>query len=229
MVERDELLEQIQTQKWYQSIPLADGVTTEGETGSSESDKLAMMDLPADLTGTSVLDIGCNEGFYSFELESRGAAPILAVDQHPAAREKFDLIHRWKGSRVEFRPCDFFDLRAADIGTHDIVLFLAVLHHVRHPLLAIDRIFELTGEFAFIEYVEAISREHEDQAVLVRRQSKKPGRFQMLPTRTFMLDVVERAGFSSISVVGSHRKTKLRERHGTPGYDQQRVLLKVQK
>ncbi len=65
--------------------------------------------------------------------------------------------------------------------------------------------------------------------MLVRRQSKKPGRFQMLPTRTFMLDVVERAGFSSISVVGSHRKTKLRERHGTPGYDQQRVLLKVQK
>ena len=144
MIDREALLAEIKNQHWYQSIPLGPDFTTDGETGTAERDKIAMMNLPDDLTGTSVLDIGCNEGFYSFELEARGASPILAIDQHPAARKKFELIHLWKDSQAEFRPCDFFDLRASEIGTHDIVLFLAVFHHVRHPLLAIDRIHELT-------------------------------------------------------------------------------------
>ncbi len=229
MTDRDTLLAEIQNHDWYQSIPLGDGITTDGETGTSEADKLAMMSLPDDLTGSSILDIGCNEGFYSFELESRGASPILAVDQHPAAKEKFALIHRLKGSRVEFRACDFFDLGAGDIGTFDIVLFLAVLHHVRYPLLAIDRIFELTERFALIEYVEAIAKVNPEQAVLVRRNSKKPGLFQLLPTRTFMLGALRHAGFSSVELLGEHRPQKLKDRHGAPGFTQQRVLLKALK
>jgi len=229
MTERSTLLSRIQAEEWYQSIPLGDDLHTEGETGTSESDKLAMLDLPDSLTGVSVLDIGCNEGFYSFEFEKRGASPILAIDQHPAAVRKFGLVREWLRSSVRFRDCDFFDLRASEVGTFDVVLFLAVFHHVRYPLLALDRLHELTADTLFFEYVEAIPREHDDQAVLVRRNAKKPGRFQMLPTRRYLEDVLTRAGFGSIERIGVHRWKKLREKHGCPGYDQQRVLLKVKK
>ena len=36
--------------------------------------------MPADLTGKTVLDIGCNGGFYSLEMKRRGAARVLGID-----------------------------------------------------------------------------------------------------------------------------------------------------
>ncbi len=226
-IDRETLLEQIQQEHWYQSIPLGDGTTTAGETGDAEHDKIAMMELPADLSGKSVLDIGCSEGFYSYEFESRGASKILAIDKHPDACRKFRLIHQLRDSQVEFREIDFFDLDRTEVGQHDIVLFLAVFHHVRHPLLAIDRLYDLTAEVTFIEYVEALPESGEDLSLLLRRKSKKPGLYQMLPTRSYMIEMLQRAGYSQVEVLGSHRQQKLKEKHGTPGFHQQRVLLKA--
>jgi len=226
-IDRETLLEQIQQEHWYQSIPLGDGTTTAGETGDAEHDKIAMMELPDDLSGKSVLDIGCSEGFYSYEFETRGASKILAIDKHPDACRKFRLIHQLRDSQVEFREIDFFDLDRKEIGQHDIVLFLAVFHHVRHPLLAIDRLYDLTAEVTFIEYVEALPESGEDLSLLLRRKSKKPGLYQMLPTRSYMTEMLQRAGYSQVEVLGSHRQQKLKEKHGTPGFHQQRVLLKA--
>jgi SAM-dependent methyltransferase len=225
--DRETLLARIRKEQWYQSIPLGDGTSTAGETGASERDKIAMMDLPADLSGKSVLDIGCSEGFYSFEFESRGAARILAIDNHPDACRKAGLLHQLRASKVEFRKTDFFQLDSAEIGRHDIVLFLSVFHHLRHPLLAIDRLFDLTEEVTFIEYVEAMPESAEEISLLLRRRSKKAGRYQMLPTRSYMLELLDRAGYSQIDVLGTHRREQLKEKHGTPGFHQQRVLLKA--
>lgn len=225
--DRETLLERIQQEKWYQSIPLGDGTTTAGETGDAERDKIAMLDLPDDLSGKSVLDIGCSEGFYSFEFESRGASQILAVDNHADACRKFRLIHELRASQVELKEIDFFQLNREEIGQHDFVLFLAVLHHARHPLLAIDHLYDLTREVTFIEYVEALPESGEELSLLLRRKSKKPGLYQMLPTRSYMLEMLERAGYSQVEVLGAHRQQKLKEKHGTPGFHQQRVLLKA--
>ena len=41
--------------------------------------------LPADLSGRSVLDIGCNGGFYSLEMKRRGATRVLGIDSLAAA------------------------------------------------------------------------------------------------------------------------------------------------
>ena len=226
-IDRESLRARIQQEEWYQSIPLGDGTTTAGETGDSERDKIVMMEWPDDLSGKSLLDIGCSEGFYSYEFEARGATKILAVDKHPDACRKFRLIHELKESKVEFLESDFYDLDRTVIGRHDYVLFLAVFHHVRHPLLAIDRLYDLTKEITFIEYVEALPESGEDLSLLLRRKSKKPGLYQMLPTRSYMTEMLYRAGYSAVEVLGAHRQQKLKEKHGTPGFHQQRVLLKA--
>ncbi len=159
--------------QWYQSIPLTDGVVTEGETGESESKKIELMGLPKDLTGKSVLDIGCNEGFYSFEFEKRGATKIIAVDKSPRAKEKFEFVKSVFQSKVEFMSTDVLSLKRKNLGRFDYVLFLAVFHHLRFPMKVLDRVYDLTNDVAFLEFVEAVPLEHPELSALVRKMSKK--------------------------------------------------------
>ena len=124
-----DLLERIEKLTWYQSIPLGNGRVTPGETGESEKVKLDMMALPEDLSGKTLLDIGCNEGFFSFEAEKRGATRVLAMDKSPAAREKFMLLRKLFRSKVEFEAADLSGMSLESLGRFDIILFLAVFHH----------------------------------------------------------------------------------------------------
>src|SRR4030081_743857 len=64
--------------RWFHRIDLADGVITPGADDTPE--KLKTLHLPQDLRGTTVLDIGAWDGFFSFEAERRGAARVLATD-----------------------------------------------------------------------------------------------------------------------------------------------------
>jgi tRNA (mo5U34)-methyltransferase len=98
--------------------------------------------LPTDLTGQRVLDIGCNAGFYTFELAKRGAI-VLGIDHD----EHYLRQARWAAQRlgvdeqVEFRQMGVYDLGDLD-ETFDIVLFLGVLYHLRYPLLGLDLVAE---------------------------------------------------------------------------------------
>lgn len=97
--------------------------------------------IPADLTGKSVLDIGCNGGFYSMEMKRRGADRVLGIDFDDdylaQARFAADVL----GFDIEFRQLSVYDLGA--LGERfDVVLFMGVLYHLRHPLLALDLIRE---------------------------------------------------------------------------------------
>jgi len=97
--------------------------------------------LPADLTGRSVLDIGCNAGFYCIEMKRRGAARVLGIDSDEDYLAQARFAARVLELDIEFRPLSVYDVGA--IGERfDIVLFLGVLYHLRHPLLALDLIHE---------------------------------------------------------------------------------------
>ncbi|HJU15596.1 MAG TPA: TIGR04290 family methyltransferase [Stellaceae bacterium] len=97
--------------------------------------------LPADLTGKSVLDIGCNGGFYSIEMKRRGADRVLGLDFDPDYLRQARFAAETLGFTIEFRELSVYDI--ARLGERfDIVLFLGVLYHLRHPLLALDLIRE---------------------------------------------------------------------------------------
>ncbi len=97
--------------------------------------------IPADLSGKSVLDIGCNGGFYSIEMKRRGAARVLGIDFDDAYLEQARFAAEVTGQEIEFRHLSVYDVAA--LGERfDIVLFMGVLYHLRHPLLALDLIRE---------------------------------------------------------------------------------------
>lgn len=97
--------------------------------------------LPADLTGKSVLDIGCNGGFYSIEMKRRGASRVLGLDsdERYLAQARFAASHL--GHDIEFRNLSVYDVGAL-AERFDVVLFMGVLYHLRHPMLALDLIHE---------------------------------------------------------------------------------------
>jgi tRNA (mo5U34)-methyltransferase len=93
--------------------------------------------LPRDLGGKSVLDIGCNGGFYSIEMKRRGAARVLGIDTDERYLAQARFAAEVSGAQVEFRQLDVYQV--AELGERfDVVLFLGVLYHLRHPLLALD-------------------------------------------------------------------------------------------
>lgn len=95
--------------------------------------------LPEDLTGRSVLDIGCNAGFYSLEMKRRGAERVLGIDFDDRYLDQARFAAEVKGADIEFRKLSVYDV--ASLGERfDIVLFMGVLYHLRHPLLALDLI-----------------------------------------------------------------------------------------
>jgi tRNA (mo5U34)-methyltransferase len=97
--------------------------------------------LPADLTGCSVLDIGCNGGFYAIEMKRRGASRVVAIDSDPAYLAQARFAAEVTAQEIEFRELSVYDVGA--LGERfDLVLFLGVLYHLRHPLLALDLIHE---------------------------------------------------------------------------------------
>jgi tRNA (mo5U34)-methyltransferase len=98
--------------------------------------------LPADLTGKSVLDIGCNAGFYSIEMKRRGAARVLGIDSDERYLAQARLASAVLGhGGIEYRNLSIYDVAA--LGERfDLVIFMGVFYHLRHPLLALDLIRE---------------------------------------------------------------------------------------
>ena len=101
--------------------------------------------LPQDLQGGSVLDIGCNGGFYSIEMKRRGAARVLGIDFDEDYLAQARFAATVTGQDIEFRQLSVYDL--GQLGERfDLVIFMGVLYHLRHPLLALDIIHDTVAQ-----------------------------------------------------------------------------------
>jgi tRNA (mo5U34)-methyltransferase len=134
---------------WYQRFELAPGVYTPGERDLDFS--LQFCDIPSDLSGMTVLDIGTTNGGAAFALEARGAERVVAADIFQAKHYGFDQLRAALGSRVEFVQANIYELASLLDEKFDIVLFWGVLYHLRHPLLALDNLRALTRGYALLE------------------------------------------------------------------------------
>ncbi|HET9223859.1 MAG TPA: DUF1698 domain-containing protein [Roseiflexaceae bacterium] len=132
--------------EWFHQIEFAPGIVTPGRDNSAS--KLERLNIPADLTGKRVLDIGANDGFFSFECERRGAQ-VVAIDEAPTPG--FRIAHELLGSAVEFCQLNIYELTPAALGTFDVVLCLGVLYHLRHPLLGLERIYAICRDLLILE------------------------------------------------------------------------------
>ena len=127
---------------WFHNLHLPSGHETAPDHPLGDFPRVKWWELesalPRDLAGWRVLDVGCNAGFYSFELAKRGAE-VLGID----ADEHYLRQARWAAGRLELEgEVRFEQLQVYDLARRkerfDLVLFLGVLYHLRHPLLALD-------------------------------------------------------------------------------------------
>ena len=140
---------------WFHNLHLPDGTQTAPDhpLGDFPSFKWKAIapHLPDDLTGWTVLDIGCNAGFYTFQLAERGAR-VTAVDLDPHYLEQA----RWAAGqfgledRVEFREMQVYDLAHRN-ASYDLVWFMGVFYHLRYPLLALDTVARITRKLLMFQ------------------------------------------------------------------------------
>jgi tRNA (mo5U34)-methyltransferase len=105
--------------------------------------------LPSDLSGKSVLDIGCNAGFYSIEMKRRGAATVVAIDDNENYLAQARFAAEVCGVEIALKKLSVYDV--AELGQRfDLVLFMGVFYHLRHPLLALDLIHEHAAKDLFV-------------------------------------------------------------------------------
>jgi tRNA (mo5U34)-methyltransferase len=129
---------------WFHNLDL-DGVRTApdhflGDYPASKWRAFAHA-IPADLSGMTVLDIGCNAGFHSIEMKRRGAARVLGIDHDDDYLAQARFAAEVSGVSIELQKLSVYDV--ASLGERfDLVLFMGVLYHLRHPLLALDLLHE---------------------------------------------------------------------------------------
>jgi tRNA (mo5U34)-methyltransferase len=127
---------------WFHRIELASDLVTPGWS-DPKTDKLPYFGLPDDMSGMRVLDVGCAEGFFSFEAERRRAREVLAIDSFPDSVRRFNVCRNALDSKATAYLTNVYDLSARSFGTFDLVMFFGVIYHLRHPLLALEKIYNI--------------------------------------------------------------------------------------
>ena len=158
----DELKNEVAKINWYHSIDLGNGIVTHGWERNTAS-RLRKLLIPDDLQGMTVLDVGAWDGFFSFEAERRGAKHVLATDYDSwlgktwGSKAGFELARKTLNSHVEDMTIDVLELSPDRVGVFDLVLLLGVLYHLRHPLLALERVFSVARRHLILEtHVDAL-------------------------------------------------------------------------
>lgn len=105
--------------------------------------------FPEDLRGASILDLGCNGGFYSIELKKRGADRVVGVDVDDRYLNQARFAASVLGLDIEFEKRSVYDVDCIP-GTFDYVLFMGVFYHLRYPLYALDKVIKkVRGKLIF--------------------------------------------------------------------------------
>ena len=134
---------------WHQKWEIFPGVYTPGNNPIKELCDYAQ--LPQDLSGKRVLDIGAWNGCFSFECERRGAKEVVAYSLENPDVAGFNKLKAVLNSQVKYIQGSVYALDPETIGKFDVILFFGVLYHLRYPLLAIDRIRTVSSGVVYTE------------------------------------------------------------------------------
>jgi len=138
---------------WFQKIEVLPGFFSPGWS-DPKLEKLPFYGLPEDMSGKRVLDIGCAEGFFSFECERRGAREVIGIDSFPDSVRRFNIAKAARQSNASAFLMNVYDLEPKRLGTFDLVLFYGVFYHLKHPQLALERIRSVcTGDMMFQTHI----------------------------------------------------------------------------
>jgi tRNA (mo5U34)-methyltransferase len=129
---------------WFHNIDL-NGVPTAPHHFLGDFPRVKWKEMahlfPQDMTSATVLDLGCNGGFYSIEMKKRGASRVLGVDVDDRYLNQARFAARVLGLDIEFEKRSVYDSDKIP-GQFDYVLFMGVFYHLRYPLYALDKVIK---------------------------------------------------------------------------------------
>lgn len=141
----------------FHQIDFGNGILSPGAIKASKIKRMEKAIFgPLGVAGKSVLDIGCWHGAYSIAATRLGAARVLATDHYvwnegPGDRRSFELARSHLAPTVEDLDIPVEELSESRVGRFDIVLFLGVFYHLRHPFATLERITGLATEVFVVE------------------------------------------------------------------------------
>jgi tRNA (mo5U34)-methyltransferase len=151
------LREQIDALPWFHEIDFGKGIVSPGATPLSVLEAQAAVYFADGVEGQTVIDVGCWDGFNSFEAMRRGARRVLATDHFAwseqcwGARESFELARAHVAPDVDVLDIDVPDITETTVGRFDVVLFCGVLYHLRDPLGALERMSAICNRTIVVE------------------------------------------------------------------------------
>lgn len=210
---------------WFHKIDLGNGLVTPGWS-TPATEKLPHFGIPKDMRGLRVLDIGCSEGFFAFEAERRGAAEVVAIDSSPDSIRRFNICREALGAQAQGFLTNVYDLSPKTFGTFDMVFFYGVLYHLRHPLLALEKILAVTtGTLLFQTATFDDQRESETPVARFFPRGFMSGTKEKplfdptvfwMPNPACAMGLLENAGFVDIEVVSPETFTGIVLRAKSP-------------
>jgi tRNA (mo5U34)-methyltransferase len=192
---------------WFHQIDLGQGLRTRDiapfpgpQPLNHPLDRWLILEkaIPQDLRGVRVLDIGCAEGFFALEMARRGAE-VVAVDAAPNMIARLNwLIEHFEMRNISTRIATIESL-AGSKERYDIVLMIALLYHLRHPLMGLDIASQLTDTL----YVESIVHGSNDDSYLYLRPPIEGVQNipKWIPTEKCILDMLAFSGFKSTTTL----------------------------
>lgn len=193
--------------KFHSPFDFGGGVTTKPwHVQRRFARRLRLLNLP-DVTGKTVLDLGAWDGYFSFEIERRGARRVLAIDVwDEGALEAFLLARDHFQSKVEYQRLDAHKLSPDLIGTFDVVLCAGLLYHLRHPLYGLECIRSVTGGQLILETASLIPAVHEwVPHITFFPGDNDAGNYGWhhggFPTKQWVIDALHTVGFKRSEII----------------------------
>lgn len=156
---RTEIIDQVQRlAPWFHCIDLGDGLVTKSRSAIGEpvdhprpTWENVKACVPSDLAGQTVLDVGCNAGFYSIEMKRRGAARVLGLDAQRDLIRQAEFVREVLGLEIEYERKSVYDLDPFAMGQFDVTLALGLIYHCKHLVLALEKLFLITRRLLVLE------------------------------------------------------------------------------
>jgi len=138
---------------WLQNLSL-NGILTNSNNPDYPESRWRLVEpyVPKNLKDKTVLDLGCNAGYFSVKMKERGA-DVLGVDWYTRNIEQANFVAKVLDLNIEYRQQNIYEFLLTNKQVFDYVLFLGVFYHLRYPLLALDKIREITKEKLYFQTV----------------------------------------------------------------------------
>lgn len=144
--------------------------------------------IPKDLTGKTVLDLGCNAGFFSIKMKERGADYVLGIDVLPLAINQAKFIAEFFDVDIVYELMNVYEFVLKNKQKFDFVIFLGLFYHLRYPLLVLDKVSEITKEKLYFQSLirGTPSIAENNPALLFKcRQLKLADDYEIIETKIF--------------------------------------------